>query len=106
MRIINYWTFKTTIKILESTRKEIKANIVKYFLNSENKNLDINVISLIIDILKVLNNCRNRMCHNNKIFDINISANSDNIIKWLSFFNDNYNKIFHKYEIRIKDIFI
>lgn len=100
----NFWTFKTTIKIIESTRKEIKSDIVKYFLNSEKKKLDIDAISLIIDILKILNYCRNRMCHNNKIFDINISSNSDNVVRWMSLFNKEYSDIKHKYDIRLMDI--
>ncbi|VEU76880.1 Abi family protein [Mycoplasmopsis columbina] len=68
--LIMFWSFGTVFKFYSALKDEYKKEVLKnIFEKNENKRIDINTLEELIGVLKDI---RNRIAHNNRIYDIKI----------------------------------
>lgn len=73
-----YWSFGDAIKIFESLNKNIKKSIISSVFENKFEN-----IGEFIKIICMLKNIRNRICHNNVLYNIEVKNNEDVFLKFL-----------------------
>ncbi len=89
--LCNYWTFGTVVDIFQYINKDLKIKILKRYFNVDY--VDSMTLSHIDCILILLKNIRNRACHSNEIYNIQIIENDTMI-----------NRFIRQYNLRDQDI--
>ncbi len=89
--LCNYWTFGTVVDIFQYINKDLKVKILKRYFDVTY--VDSVTLSHIDSILILLKNIRNRACHSNEIYNIQI-IEDDTMI----------NRFIRQYDLRAKDI--
>lgn len=94
-----YWSFGSTIRIFSSLNLKVKKTIVKQFINKNQ--ISINDVNGFYWIMRMINNFRNVVCHNNPIYLFNYWRG----FKSINYFSSSYvkNKIAVE-KIRLCDV--
>lgn len=77
-----YWSFGNIIKIFKFTNKNIQREIIAFMSNNIKWNTD-----EFLKVMLVLKDFRNRICHSNVLYNVEIKNNMDVL---LNFINNNY----------------
>lgn len=90
-----FWSFGNTIYIFNNLNKNIKNSIIKSAFDDKFLNQD-----EFLKIMLMLKNIRNRICHNNVLYNVEIKNNENTFISFLK----RHNKEYDSNKIRICDI--